>query len=88
MEGLVVHDFDDIGVPGAADNRWRQRSMERWLRRVLDYQADGIDVLLLGQSPLGEVLASELAPRMGQQSRCSRRAARAGALRSGMILEC
>jgi hypothetical protein len=58
IEGLVVHDFDEIGVPRGADAAWRQRSMEHWIRRILDYQADGLDVLLTGQSPLGEVLAS------------------------------
>ncbi|GIJ67013.1 hypothetical protein Voc01_019300 [Virgisporangium ochraceum] len=55
---LAVHDFDEIGVPDGADLRWRQRSMEQWLRRVLEYQSAGVDVLLLGQSPLGEVLAT------------------------------
>jgi hypothetical protein len=58
LDGLVVHDFDEIGVPSTADKAWRQRSMDRWLRRVLAYQHNGLDVLLLGQSPLGEVLAS------------------------------
>jgi hypothetical protein len=57
-DGLVVHDFDEIGVPGTADTAWRQRSTEEWLQRVLAYQDRGLDVLLLGQSPLGEVLAS------------------------------
>lgn len=58
IDGLVVHDFDEIGVPPSADTVWRQRSMEEWIQRVLRYQADGLDVLLTGQSPLGEVLAS------------------------------
>lgn len=56
--GLVVHDFDEIGVPSDADLRWRQRSLEQWLRRVLRHQREGRDVLLLGQSPLGEILAA------------------------------
>jgi hypothetical protein len=58
LPGLVVHDFDEIGVPADADLRWRQRSLEHWLRRVLEYQSTGVDVLLLGQSPLGEVLSA------------------------------
>jgi hypothetical protein len=58
IDGLVVHDFDEIGVPAGAGKVWRQRSMEQWIQRVLRYQADGLDVLLAGQSPLGEVLAS------------------------------
>jgi hypothetical protein len=57
LPGLVVHDFDEIGVPSDADRDWRQRSMEHWVRRALDYQEAGLDVLLTGQSPLGEVLA-------------------------------
>jgi hypothetical protein len=57
LPGLVVHDFDEIGVPSDADGDWRQRSMEHWVRRALDYQDAGLDVLLTGQSPLGEVLA-------------------------------
>jgi hypothetical protein len=57
IEGLVVHDFDEIGVPADADVIWRQRSLEEWIQRALRYQADGLDVLLTGQSPLGEVLA-------------------------------
>lgn len=70
MDGLVVHDFDEIGVPGAADIRWRQRSMERWLRRVLDYQSRGVDVLLTGQSPLGEVLATPSAVHLNGIAAC------------------
>ncbi|MEV4619240.1 hypothetical protein AB0J74_11110 [Asanoa sp. NPDC049573] len=57
LPGLVVHDFDEIGVPVDADGEWRQRSMEDWARRALDYQESGLDLLLTGQSPLGEVLA-------------------------------
>ncbi len=67
---LVVHDFDEIGVPNAADVRWRQRGMESWLRRVLGYQDDGLDVLLTGQSPLGEVLASPSAVHLNGIAPC------------------
>jgi hypothetical protein len=41
LDHMVVHDFDEIGVPSTADTRWRQRGMETWLRRVLDYQDRG-----------------------------------------------
>jgi hypothetical protein len=58
VAGLVVHDFDEVGVPWGADTAWRQRSLEGWVRRAVGYQRDGLDMLLLGQSPLGEVLAS------------------------------
>ena len=29
LAGVVVHDFDEIGVPSAADTGWRQRSTEQ-----------------------------------------------------------
>lgn len=70
IDGLVVHDFDEIGVPSDADQRWRQRSTELWIRRVLDYQADGVDVLLTGQSPLGEVLACPSAVELDGIAAC------------------
>jgi hypothetical protein len=70
VDGLVVHDFDEIGVPEGADTRWRQRSMEEWIRRVLRYQARGVDVLLAGQSPLGEVLASPSATGLDGIAAC------------------
>jgi hypothetical protein len=57
VAGLVVHDFDEIGVPSGADTAWRQRSLEQWVRKAVEYQRDGLDMLLLGQSPFGEVLA-------------------------------
>lgn len=59
---VAVHDFDEVGVPPGADTRWRQRMTEHWIRRALEYQSDGIDLLLPGQSPLGEVLAAPSAP--------------------------
>ncbi|MBG0565573.1 hypothetical protein [Actinoplanes aureus] len=70
LEGLVVHDFDEIGVPSGADTAWRQRSMDVWIERALRYQASGIDVLLTGQSPLGEVLASPSATELDGIAAC------------------
>lgn len=70
LGGLVVHDFDEIGVPSTADVGWRQRSLDRWLRRVLSYQNEGVDVMLLGQSPLGEVLASPSATHLDGVAAC------------------
>lgn len=48
---LAVHDFDEVGVPPGADTAWRHRANEQWVRRALDYQAAGTDVLLAGQTP-------------------------------------
>jgi hypothetical protein len=70
IERLVVHDFDEIGVPSAADVGWRQRSLEQWIQRVLRYQDRGLDVLLTGQSPLGEVLASPSATHLNGIAAC------------------
>ncbi|MEU4449205.1 hypothetical protein AB0K14_10340 [Actinosynnema sp. NPDC050801] len=62
LERLAVHDFDEVGVPVGADRRWRHRMNEVWVRRALEYQDRGVDLLLTGQSPLGEVLATPDAP--------------------------
>jgi hypothetical protein len=70
MPNLAVHDFDEIGVPPDADTAWRQRANEIWLRRALDLQADGHDLLLAGQVPLGEVLAAPSASQLDAISAC------------------
>jgi hypothetical protein len=70
IEGLVVHDFDEIGVPAGADVIWRQRSLAEWNQRALRCQADGLDVLLTGQSPLGEVLACPSATELEGIAAC------------------
>jgi hypothetical protein len=70
VAGLAIHDFDEIGVPVDADRAWRHRSNEIWLRRALDYQARGIDLLLAGQTPLGELLATPSAPLLEGISAC------------------
>ena len=58
VDGLVVHDFDEFGVPSGADMAWRQRTGETWVRRAHAIQQAGRDTLLTGQSPLGEILAT------------------------------
>ncbi|MEU6017779.1 hypothetical protein ABZ826_28160 [Streptomyces sp. NPDC047515] len=40
---IVVHDFDELGVPEDADLHWRHRMTEMWVRRALEYQDCGID---------------------------------------------
>lgn len=59
---IAVHDFDEVGVPEGADLHWRHQMTEMWVRRALEYQEQGIDFLVTGQSPLGEVLAVPSAP--------------------------
>jgi hypothetical protein len=39
--GVAIHDFDEIGVPAGADSAWRQRANEAWVRRAVEYQAEG-----------------------------------------------
>lgn len=64
VPGLAVHDFDEGGVPAGADAHWRDRETEAWIVRALALQARGADLLLTGQSPLGEILAAPSAPRL------------------------
>ena len=33
VDGLIVHDFDEVGVP-PAQTIWRQQTLERWICRV------------------------------------------------------
>jgi hypothetical protein len=67
---LAIHDFDEIGVPPRADTPWRHRANEQWVRRALEYEAEGIDLLLAGQTPFGELLAAPSATRLEAISAC------------------
>lgn len=66
----AIHDFDEIGVPAGADRGWRHRANEDWIGRALDYQAEGRDAVIAGQTPFGEMLASPSAPRLEAISGC------------------
>ena len=70
MTDLAIHDFDEIGVPPGADAAWRRRANEDWVRRALDYQAQGMDMLLAGQTPSGELREAPSAPRLEAISAC------------------
>ena len=67
---LAIHDFDEIGVPPGADTAWRHRADEQWVRRALEYQAVGTDLLLAGQTPFGELLAAPSALQLEAISAC------------------
>ena len=41
-----------------------------WLRRALEYQSEGTDLLLAGQTPLGELLSAPSAPELEAVSAC------------------
>ena len=66
-DNIAVYDFDDIGVPEAADKKWRQESTEKWLQKLL---SDGKDACLLGQIVLGEILACPSAKQIDKVSFC------------------
>jgi hypothetical protein len=70
VEALATHDFDELGVPPGADSAWRRGANERWLRRALQYQTHGTDLLLAGQTPFGELLAAPSAPHVEAISAC------------------
>jgi hypothetical protein len=70
VDDLAIHDFDEIGVPPGANTAWRQRANEQWIRRALEYQADGVDLLLAGQTPYGELLAAPSATSLEAISAC------------------
>lgn len=57
-DGLVARDFDEIGVPSHPPIGWRNRATEAWIQKAIEYEREGLDLLLSGQSPLGEVLAA------------------------------
>jgi hypothetical protein len=70
VTNLAAHDFDEIGVPAGADAAWRHRANERWVCRATEYQAEGTDLLLAGQTPFGELLAAPSASRLEAISAC------------------
>jgi hypothetical protein len=70
LPNLAVHDFDEIGVPTAPDLAWRHRSNELWVRRAVDCQADGVDLLLAGQTPIGELLEAPSAALLDGVAAC------------------
>lgn len=66
-DNIAVYDFDDIGVPDAADKKWRQESTEKWLQKLL---SEGKDACLLGQIVLGEILACPSAKQIDTVNFC------------------
>ncbi|MEY9907408.1 hypothetical protein ABIA35_003637 [Catenulispora sp. MAP12-49] len=63
LPGTAVHEFDEVGVPDPPiPPHWRNEMTEHWVRRALEYQDRGVDLLLSGNSPLGEILAAPSAP--------------------------
>jgi hypothetical protein len=70
LPGIAVHEFDEIGVPSDAMPSWRQQANEEWLRTIIDHHDGASAVLLLGQTPLGELLATPSAVQLGGIASC------------------
>lgn len=70
MPDLAVHDFDEIQPPPAATQSWRHAANEAWLQQALTYQEAGRDLLLAGQTPFGELLATPSALKINGISAC------------------
>ncbi|WP_051266081.1 hypothetical protein [Nakamurella lactea] len=64
VEGVAIHDSDEHGVPSDADTAWRQGDLRRWVRLAIALEAEDTDLLLTGQSPIGELLAIPEASRL------------------------
>jgi hypothetical protein len=64
------HDFDELDPPPGADIAWRHHAYGEWIGRALECEERGIDLLLCGQTPLGELLASPAAPKVEAISAC------------------
>jgi GNAT superfamily N-acetyltransferase len=64
---VAIYDFDDIGVPEAADKKWRQEATEKWLQQLLSKNQDAC---LLGQMVLGEILSCPSAVQLERINFC------------------
>ena len=58
VAGLDVRDFDEVGVPDRATVEWRHQANEHWVGRALELEAAGGDLMVAGQTPIGELLAA------------------------------
>ena len=61
------HEFDSVGVPNNPTQSWRLHTLEHWVARAADA---GGDVGIVGQAPLGEVLAVPSAGRLDGIAMC------------------
>jgi hypothetical protein len=70
MPDLAVHDFDELEPPPRATQGWRHTANEEWLQRAIAYQEVGRDIVLCGQTPFGELLATPSATKINGISAC------------------
>jgi hypothetical protein len=64
---VEIRDFDEVGVPEDPDDLWRSRANEQWVQHAI---ASDRPLLLAGQTPLGELLASPSADRLDGIASC------------------
>jgi len=64
---LAAHHENEIP---ATSGHERMANMERWVESALELEAQGVDLLLLAASPLGELLASPRAPELSGIAAC------------------
>lgn len=69
-ESVVVRDFDEVGVPEQPGACWRHEHTEWWAQQALAYEQMGKHLLLAGQSPIGEVLATPSAVELDGVAVC------------------
>jgi hypothetical protein len=67
FENLVSHHEHELPAMNRTE---RMANMERWIERALALEAEGQDLLLLGATPLGELLASPRAPELSGIAAC------------------
>jgi hypothetical protein len=70
VDRIDAHDFDELEPPPGADTAWRHGANGAWIDKALALQRDGIDLLLCGQTPIGEVLAAPNADQIEAISAC------------------
>jgi hypothetical protein len=70
IEGLALLDFDDVPRPAEpTSERWAEL-LEQLLQRAVELQAEGRDSLLLGWTPLTELLAAPSAGKLDGVTAC------------------
>jgi hypothetical protein len=73
LPDLAVHDVDepfaDAPPPTELDRVWRAEQSEGWIGRALEYERDGVDMLLTG-GVFGELLACPSATRLDGIAGC------------------
>lgn len=63
-------EFDSIGVPEGADTAWRHAAIEHWVEQALAAERDGAHMLLCGQIPMGELIATPSADQLSRIRVC------------------